>query len=393
MYRIRFFLSILIISIVVACNNNDNVDMKRLETYLTPDCHSPNMNNADIVFLDTIYITLPVVTYDDYCNFDVFNDSILYCSSMIESSKLFRFNMSSKKLDNILQLDPNLTLTKDIHMYKVVSDDSIYITKYPSPGIILINNGGTIINKWDGIDIEISQLQEKNLHDEGFGLSDCSRLQNLNIDGEIIYLVLSPASPIDFLGDPQIKRHGIYNLKERKWINFIAPYEGVLKYKGIGGYYYDMQHPYQLVSDKILYVTYPVDHRVYAYNVEDGVLLWEKDISPSVASKFSFPVKEYDDYGKLNELRHNSGYYGPLYYHSELGLYSRFYNIVPDTERRKRAIIVYDKNFNIVCEKIYEIDDIAQIAPTKNGFIFHTYKLAKEDTATFICANIKIKYN
>ena len=202
---------------------------------------------------------------------------------------------------------------------------------------------------------------------------------------------MSPGSSTDLLGNPDVNRHGVYDLEKKEWIKFMAPYEGVLKYKGIGGYYYDMQHPYQLLLNDTLYVTYPVDHKVYMYDAVNGNLLSEKDISPSVATDFPYPVEYYDDYDKLNELRRSTAYYGPLYYHSKVDMFSRFYNIDPDVDSGKRVIIVYDRDFNVLCEKIYPIDDINGISPTKDGFLLHPYRPMEEDTITFMKADIVLK--
>lgn len=380
---------ILISLFIISCNSN--TDIEKFESYISPNYQGLHKNNMDLIVSDTVYTTLPFVFYNRFCNFDLYHDSILYCSSAIEGTKLYRFNISSGKFEKMFELDPNLTLTKQIYMYKVLSEDSIFISMYPKSGLLLVNGDGTVLNKWFDKDFEISSIQEKILNKEGFGISDCSRLQGLNVDKNKVWFVLSPGSSTDFLGNPDVNRHGVYDLEKKEWIKFMAPYEGVLKYKGIGRYYYDMQHPYQLLLNDTLYVTYPVDHKVYIYDAVNGNLLSETDISPSVATDLPYPVKDYNDYKKLSELRRSTAYYGPLYYHSKADLFSRFYNIDPNVDSGKRVIIVYDRDFNILCEKTYHINDISGIHPTKNGFLLNPYREMEEDTITFVKVDIVLK--
>ena len=385
MCSIRFIISMLISLLIISCNNSR---VEKLDSYLSPSYQGLRMNNMDLIVTDTIDIPLPVVSYNMFCNFNLYNDSILYCSSAIEGAQLYCFNLSSERFEGMFELDPNLTFTKQIGLYKVLSKDSIFVSMNPQPGLLLVDGNGKVLNKWFKNVFEISSAQEKILNEEGFGLSECSRLQGLNVEGNKVWFVLSPASSTDFLGRPDVNRHGVYDLEKKEWVKFMAPYEGVLKYKGIGGYYYDMQHPYQLLLDDTLYVTYPVDHKVYKYDAVNGALLSETDISPSVATDFPYPVEVNDDYEKLNKLRRSTPYYGPLYYHSEVNMFSRFYNIDPDIDKGKRMIIIYDRSFNVVCEKLYSMNDINGICPTKDGFLLIPYRPTEEDTVMIIKTDI-----
>ena len=104
-----------------------------------------------------------------------------------------------------------------------------------------------------------------------------------------------------------------------------------------------MHHPFQLIVDRKMYVTYPVDHRVYIYNLATRKLVFEKDISPTFATQIPKPLyyAEALDDEKLTDLRSKTAYYGPLYFHSEPKLYSRFYNLEKtDGKIRERAILL-----------------------------------------------------
>jgi len=383
-----FLVYMLMSLFVLSCSNGR---VANLEDYLSPDYQGLRKNSMNLIVADTVDIALPVVSYNMFCNFNLYNDSLLYCSSAIEGAQLYCFNLSSGRFDGMFELDPNLTFTKQIGMYKVLTKDSIFVSMYPQPGVLLVDGKGKVLNKWFKEDFEILSVQEKILNEEGFGISECSRLQGLNVDGNKVWFVLSPGSSTDFSGRPDVNRHGVYDLEKKEWVQFMAPYEGVLKYKGIGGYYYDMQHPYQLLLHDTLYVTYPVDHKVYMYDAVNGDFLKEMDISPSVASDFPYPVEKHDDYEQLNELRRSTPYYGPLYFHSGVNMFSRFYNIDPDIDKGKRVVIIYDRNFNVLCEKTYPINDINGVCPTKDGFLFIPYRPMEEDTVRVVKADIVSK--
>ena len=72
-------------------------------------------------------------------------------------------------------------------------------------------------------------------------------------------------------------------------------------------------------------------------------------------------------------------------------MFSRFYNIDPDIDKGKRVVIIYDRNFNVLCEKTYPINDINGVCPTKDGFLFIPYRPMEEDTVRVVKADIVSK--
>lgn len=109
MCSIRFIISMLISLLIISCNNSR---VEKLDSYLSPNYQGLRMNNMDLIVTDTIDIPLPVVSYNMFCNFNLYNDSILYCSSAIEGAQLYCFNLSSERFEGMFELDPNLTFTK-----------------------------------------------------------------------------------------------------------------------------------------------------------------------------------------------------------------------------------------------------------------------------------------
>ena len=143
---------------VLSCSNGR---VANLEDYLSPDYQGLRKNSMNLIVADTVDIALPVVSYNMFCNFNLYNDSLLYCSSAIEGAQLYCFNLSSGRFDGMFELDPNLTFTKQIGMYKVLTKDSIFVSMYPQPGVLLVDGKGKVLNKWFKEDFEISSVQEK----------------------------------------------------------------------------------------------------------------------------------------------------------------------------------------------------------------------------------------
>jgi len=363
-------ITLICLLLTLSCSRKEE---KTLSFYRNPQNKAENKNSVFLNPVDTINIQVSSDKGNRFLQGYLYKDSLLYAVSLYEKLTIDIYDIKRKQFVNEIKIEPGPTRTLSIANFAVASPDSIFIIPSPNPGVHLINSKSELIKIWDKYDLQISESFDPILADQGFGICGSSGLQNVTLDNQnnIMYMVLSPLSTIDEIGDPTPKRHGIYDLKNSKWIGLLAPYEGVLKNKGEGRYYFDMHHPYQLVVKGKLYVTYPVDHRVYVYNIASRKLILEKDISPTFATQIPEPLFDADafDYNKLVKLRGETAYYGPLYYHPSPKVYSRFYNLEKkEGKTRERAIIIYDKDFNIISENVFPIDDITRIQASDDGF-------------------------
>lgn len=363
-------LTLICLIMTFSCSRKEE---KSLSYYRNPNNKVVKNNIAFLDPVDTIIIQVPPGKGNYFLQKYLYNDSVLYGVSLYEKSTIDVYNIESKQFVNEIKIDPGPTRTLSISNFTVASPDSIYIIPSPLLGVHLYNSKGELVKIWNKDALQINESFDPILANQGFGICSSSGLQNVTLNNQksILYMVLSPLSELDEIGDPLPNRHGIYDLENRKWLDILAPYEGVLKYKGEGRYFYDMHHPFQLIVDGKMYVTYPVDHRVYIYNLATRKLAFEKDISPTFATQIPEPLYDADAYDdrKLTNLRSKTAYYGPLYFHSELKLYSRFYNLEKtEGKTRERAIVIYDENFDIIAENIFPIADIIQIQPSDDGF-------------------------
>lgn len=374
----RFLTALIILASLYSCKGRESWSY-----YSTPH-HRGCKNSVSLSIYDTLKIRVPDRHYNFFHNVQIYQDSILYGVNLFDGLRLSVYNLKSSCFLYDILLDRNTSGTSGIENFRVVSKDSIFIVTTPKLGLILVDSHGKRIARWDDVDMHISPNKEPGLSANGFGISTNSFLENFQYeaDSSSMFFVLSPVTARDEAGSPDISRHGIYNLDKRQWEKIFAPYEGVLKHKGMRRYYFDMHHPYQLVVGDKMYVTYPVDHRVYVYSMRDYEMIGEKDISPSFAVRFPRPLERREaSQQKLVELRNSTPYYGPLYYHSSADCFSRFYNLKQSAgKERERALVIYDKDFNIVYEKVYPMKDISTIVPLSDGFVFIPMNNGDADT-------------
>lgn len=356
---------VIFLSVLNSCNND------KWAEYSEPDFSG----NSEAVYLeqvDSAVIAVPEKHYNIFQNCQIYHDSLLYAVSWYDEMRLSLYNLASRSFMYDILLDKNTSAVNRINNFMVASEDSIFFTSFPKTGLVLVDSRARKLDTWIDDDMVISPEMEPGLSG-GYAFSTAAYLDNFQYDREkkLIYAALSPGSAYDQIGSPEVKRHGIYNTVTRKWEKIMAPYEGVLKYKGDNVYFYDMHYTYQLVLGDRMYVTYPVDHRVYVYDINTGKLVMEKEISPSCAVKFAKPLDSSlcsDE--ELNQLRKTTAYYGPVYYHPDVECFSRFYNLPHvDGKDSEMAVIIYDRDFNIVCEKMFSTNIIIKLVPADDGLV------------------------
>lgn len=377
--RIVFFLCLMLA--FAGCGHHN------LHKYLKPAEPIYSERTLKLVPIDTLSIQVPDTVYNYYHNTQIFEDSLFYGINYFTQLDINVFNLRTGKFDRVIRVDPNIVHTYRVEQFRVVSPDSIYVVSCPDNGIRMLDADGFIVDEWSADDLRMASDVDYILSQEGFGLADLSGLENFDVIGTECFLTLSPVTSTDFEGSPIVKRHGIYDLVKRQWRMAFGYYEGVLKYKGDNVYFYDMHDPYRIVADGKAFVTYPIDHFVYIYDMMTSELIDKKSLAPSFAIKFPHPVskdKMYDD-ELMNELRRDSPFYGPLYYHSSVACWSRFYNFTDqDTGIQKRGFIIYDAEFKILYENIFEYDEIACITPDNEGVVVMPRNEMEADVALFI---------
>lgn len=243
------------------------------------------------------------------------------------------------------------------------NEDSIFCVENYPLNIFIINKTGEIIYQIN----DKHQCYYDSINDDllnvGFGVLKINHFNNLS---KTIFLSLIPGGNVDFIGSELYYRHSIFNIKDNKWDLFYGNYEGVLKLKDNNVYFYDMHNPYSLILNNHNYVSYPVDHWIYVYDILSGNLL----------SKFACPGKETGILPKplppkikdikLNKLRRDTPFYGQVNYHKKSNLFTRYYH--SGNTKKSRSIIIFNDKNEIIGETRFLIDDILNLIPTSFGF-------------------------
>ena len=382
MKRILFILSVIILS---GCKQS-------LDHYLTPNFKQKHLNSASLLFKDTIKIPVPQESMDSYfMHTDLLEDRFIYGFGMYSPLSMSVFDLNKKEFLNLVNFDRHLLNAMQIVNFKVISPDSIILTTNFNSSIFFVDRKGQIIDRWTGESLNISETEDVYIAEIGCSISSNSRLENLSYDksSNLLYIPLGVDNILS-LDYVNAKRHGVYNLSQKKWQVLYGAYEGTLKHTNKGRYFYDMEYSYQLITPDYIYISYPVDHSVYIYDKTTFKLKEVKDISPSMATKTPAPLYDLDveDDRKLNNLRRAAPFYGPLYYHESINKFSRFYNEAKKENRpAQRAIIIYDSDFNILEERAFPIQQISHIQPSPAGFIIQPYQM-ESDTAIFVRVDI-----
>jgi hypothetical protein len=384
------FVYVIMVIFLFGCKQKE----EGLTHYLKPDFKQQYLNSSLLRFVDTIKVAVPDESFNYFWQSDLWDDRVFYGFSYIEPLAMSVIDLQDGVFADFVRFDKNLVGGTMIHNFKVLSPDSILLAVYPGKNLVLVNRSGKVLSKLYEDDLKIAEDLDVYIAKNGYEWATNSYLENMSYDSDtkLLYVPLTPNSDYyDMQGYSGVRRHGIYDLATNRWKTIYAPWAGTLKYLGEGRYYSDMETSYQLVTPDSIYITYPVDHSVYIYDSKNFKLRRSIDISPSVAVDVPMPLygTESDNYEKLGALRRSSPFYGPLYYHKGVKKFSRFYNLKKQSDKTdRRAIVVYDEDFNIVAEEIFPLQEISAIRPSPTGFVIQPYDPMIADTATFFRVSI-----
>ncbi|HEX2921262.1 MAG TPA: DUF4221 family protein [Bacteroidales bacterium] len=322
------------------------------------------------IIKDSVPIAIPANSRNEYHVTSLYKNRYLYGVNLFDPYKIDVIDLTDAIVKKQIIIDKNLFNTYQVSNLFVKSADSIIFLSDKTPTIFLTNGEGKLIKKWTRTDVDIPASLDKKLSSIGFGFATSSFLENPYIDpaSGYLYVKINAIGYHDDFGDIDVKRHGVYDLKNKKWISLFGSYEGVLKEKKDGRYFYDMHEPYQIKVEDKIYISYPIDNNVYCYDIKNYNLVQTIDCSFEGVEEFPKPLygKKISD-NALQKMRSNTPFYGPLNYHTAVGIFSRFY--LHKGEEGKRSLIIYDKDFKVLFVCKYDISWFYKVIPTDTGFI------------------------
>ncbi len=380
---------------ILSCNSKS----AKLKELLKP-ATAQRENKFEVYCADTIIINVPVNKFSSYTQTSIYNDSLLYCVHFSKPLTIDIYDIVNKNISNEIKVPEYAVATKRVGDLCVHKPDSIFFLESHPVAINLIDTIGRMINKYDaknGMDeTDISSKRPLEFIFPTFlSYRDPIYLPNRK---ELVLLTHPVDSEIS-TGYEEINRIGIFNLEKNKLDRFMAKPEGVFKERGNLCFNYDLSLPYFIEVDSILYVTYPIDHYIYAYDINSGKLLFKSPGNSKIPEKLEPPVRR----SRINDTQYAWNYriqipfYGPLFYNKKLKMFTRNFHFrqdlklnngkLNDGSRRKGSVIILDSTLKIVGETFFENGELGVLKclPMSDGFLMapNSFKQESDDILAY----------
>ncbi len=379
-------IAIAILFLFNACKNN------KLNELLINKHENESLNISKIDYSRINKILINDSTYNTYHYATLWNDSILFALNHYTTNKIEIFNLVQNKHIKTIQIQRSLLKNRFINHFFIHNIDSIFIfTGTTNKNILLINSNGNIKSIWRKNDF--SRTQKGYLPSFEYAISSSNR--NMHLSNNRFYFILEP-NGYDEEGDPEVNRHGIYNLETKKWEGFYGSYNGVLKEKKDKIYHREQHVSFQLILKNICYITYPIDHRVYAFDLNNLKFIYKKEIGSSHIDKFPKPFAKSilrKRKNGLNKFYSETPYYGPLNYHKSVDKFSRFCRYKNKNGGYLKTIIIFNENFDLEGEQFIDINQHSFLFETPDGYISTPNQNYLNSTDTCIFQKLIIKPN
>jgi hypothetical protein len=308
----------------------------------------------------------------------ILNDSLLFVYSGLIKNKIFTFNQLSAKHTHTIEIQDFIVRNRNIENIIPLNADSIFLILNPLTELAIINYQGDILKSWN-----YRLLNKGDQASSGVSIQANYGLQTNQLDSTntLLYAIISREGEVDFQARNDEPKFGIYNLTSEEWIVQHTCNVGRLgKKKNSDAYFYDMHFPYQYTLNDTTYFTNAIEESVYLVNTKTGDNIGMINSFPHEKIYIPEPVYAVEGEG-TQKLRSTTDYFGPFYYHTESGLFSRWYR--KNGETGTTRINIFDRSLKIVKSLILFDEKIFQTIPTSKGYILTylpTYYKTENDT-------------
>lgn len=363
---------------ILSENPGFNIKIKKSKISITQDSLNIRVPNGsplnyfhNYIFSDTLFFGIK-----DYNSLDVYN---LRTQQFVKNIEIARHE-----------------LTSEIQSLYVKSLDSIYVLNNYPPVFYHINYVGDLLNKYEAGVLNLNIENERVPKNEVIYNFTNLNYQKPFILNNLIYLPINPFDSHYVPGFTKAERIGVYDLKDRKWLKSICPPKGVFSIENVF-FNYDLSSPNYIFNNKKIYISYPMDHYIYVYDVE-GNFIDKMLASSSYIKSLPSPLNknQLKDFQYSWNFRIQTPFYGPLFHHKDINLYSRvFYQQqelyksngeLNDGAKRTAYLIVFNSNL----EKIDEIEftngslGVSKVSPLNDGILVGKSKAHWDNENEFI---------
>ncbi len=362
MRKILFKL-IAVFFILTSCNNPN----EKLSILLK----SPEVdreNRYEVYVSKKLNITVPKTKFCEYHEFAIYRDSLFYGVHITNSLNIDVYNLVNESFAYDIKVPEYLVKTNKIMNLFIQTPDSIFFQESFPPSVLIINSKGDLIKRFN---IENNFENFENNADIP-GLYTFHTIIGyidpiFNSSKNLLYLIMHPIGAHNSRGGyKNTYRVGVYDIEKANWLSFFGRPEGIMKFKGKLFYNYDLSIPYFLIVNDTAFITYPMDHYIYIYDISSGELIYKKAGNSQYCNKLPNPLKtsKIRDTQAAWNFRIQIPFYGPLFYNSKMNMFTRIFHFrqplkdvngkLNSGKNRKGSIIIFDKDMNIVGETVFK---------------------------------------
>lgn len=346
-----------------------------------------NTNSNNVTIIDSSSISTNLDLFKSNTTY-FHQDSLFYFT---KKNKIYYYNFNKNKISKIKIKD---SIFGFLNAIVPINKDSIAILQSNPEKLIIFNikadtryeyplgkiNFKTTNFFFNKINLMI------NFNDVNFNI-DFNTLKYDEVKKQF-HVGLAPYDSHLLEGFEKTKRIGVYDIKLRRWVAKYASPKGVYGTRCAFTFGSNtLSNKEVLFKGDTVIVSYPVNHKIQVYL--RSIFIKNVNFTSKYSKKIKHPLKlhDADNIEENRKLMHSTAYYGKVFYHKKLKIYSRVYfdeqkpfkknGLYNNSFNRKKYLIFLDANFNYVGE--YRMPkNYKQMLGTSDGFILTTKnKLSK----------------
>lgn len=390
--------------ILIACLSfaSCTIPSKEKRNIIEPD--STATYNIGMSIQKELNIRIPEGKYSFYHNTTLYLGRYLFGVNQNKPNIIDIYDITEEKFVDEIVVNENLINDRISGIY-VQSLDSIYFCQNSPNAIYLIDSHGVVIDSWDKDDllIKVKDHDVLSKYKNNF-VTFLHQFNPIVHDNRYLYIGIDPQSMYKAI--PKLERVGIYDLKNRRWSNFISRYSDLdSNVKGLE-YTYDLEQPYILKSDKYIIISYPMEHYIFVYDLQTNEYIKKVPAYSRDVRSFPYPQKPQlmESCQKSWNFRIQTPFYGNLYYHKDSKLYSRVVyhpqglideqGYINNGTNRSASVVILDENLHIVGEVKFDNGSLGvnTYLPTNSGLLI-AEQLNTDTIAKYLNYNKVIQFN
>lgn len=347
------------------------------DNHLMTDCptQKPAVGNRfSLVISDSIKTIVPDSALYLHRMFDVREAVNAYfgLAKSVRGLFLEQFELGNKYVRTV-QLGPEFE--GDICSLLVHSPDSIFFLKNDPFQLILTNHNGVVQKVWSLADAPLPGR-----YSEEYYFSTRNDQKPI-VYGHTVYIPIMIMDYFSRKDRGKIPRFVSYDLTKNTWGQPFGIPSGMYQTDDKIDVPDDFAAPMLVRANDQLWVTFPLDHRIYRYDLTGTLLETICTGSKYLTGWLQPPGLDSDIQQQTNYLL-TAPFFGPLHYHAEIALFSRVLFHETELQRpdgtlvqfsdRHRSIQYFDRNMNFLHEHL--LDSKAGLFPgqywvTGTGFV------------------------